>query len=112
MVLLNVYQTPSHVTNLAVKPRWTCTSIIRRRMVMKARQLFNRSGYLTSFFYYYYFYYYYYYYYLVHYYLVHYYLVHYYLVHYLAAILFSPFLAPTLFLANTTLSDLGISFSI
>lgn len=34
------------------------------------------------------------------------------LVHYLAAILFSPFLAPTLFLANTTLSDLGISFSI
>ena len=54
MVLLNVYQTPSHVTNLAVKPRWTCTSIIRRRMVMKARQLFNRSGYLTSFVYYYY----------------------------------------------------------
>ena len=34
------------------------------------------------------------------------------LVHYLAAILFSPFLAPTLFLANTNLSDLGISFSI
>ena len=34
------------------------------------------------------------------------------LVHYLAAILFSPFLAPTLFLANTTLSDLGIFFSI
>ena len=34
------------------------------------------------------------------------------LVHYLAAILFSPFLAPTLFLANTTLSDLGISFSL
>ena len=34
------------------------------------------------------------------------------LVHYLAAILFSPFLAPTLFLANSTLSDLGISFSI
>ena len=34
------------------------------------------------------------------------------LVHYLAAILFSPFLAPTLFLANTTLSDLGISFSV
>lgn len=43
--LLNAYPIPNHGTNLAVKPRWTCTSITRRRTVMKAPQLFNRYGY-------------------------------------------------------------------
>lgn len=44
-MLLNAYQIPNHVINLAVKPRWTCTSITRRRMAMKALQLISRFGY-------------------------------------------------------------------